>query len=195
MRSGVRSPGRPDQQLGRSGAVGYALSAMPPALVVISTFLLPLLASSGPVAKTKDAGWQAPTAAELGDDWRNSDSDRFAVARGDFDGDGKQDVARLMVSPDRKRAAIVVEMSAAGTKVIPLEGAAPDVLGAMGISVVEAGTHDTACGKGYWACEHGEPAVITLKWDGIDYFKFGSANSVFYLPKPGAKFRRVWLSD
>ncbi len=139
--------------------------------------------------------WRPPTAAELADEWRSHDKDRYAVARGDFDGDGKEDTARLMISPDGKRAAIVVELSAKGTMVIGLEDAAPDILGVMGISVVRAGTHKTACGKGYWKCEPGEPAVLTLKSDGIEYFKDGSANSVFYLPSGGREFRRVWLSD
>jgi len=141
------------------------------------------------------ASWRAPTAEELADEWRSHDKDRYAVARGDLDGDGKEDTARVMISPDGKRAAIVVELSAKGTKVIALEDDAPDVLGVMGISVIRAGTHKTACGKGYWKCESGEPAVLTLKSDGIDYFKDGSANSVFYLPSGGGEFRRVWLSD
>ena len=61
-----------------------------------------------------------------------------------------------------------------------------------GIEMLKAGRHVTACGKGY-DCDPGEPKAIVLPWAGIDYFKDMSADSVFYLPIRGARFRRGHL--
>ncbi len=63
----------------------------------------------------------------------------------------------------------------------------------MGIDVLRA-VHPTACGRSH-SCERGQPEELDLKWDGIDYFKDASASSVYYLPRRGADFRRVWMSD
>jgi hypothetical protein len=100
-----------------------------------------------------------------------------------------------VLSKDGKKAAILVQLTKSGVKVIQLEEDARFVLGVMGIVVLRAGPHKTACGKGYFECDPGEPKMLKLKWDGIDYFKDGSADSVYYLPRLGADFRRVWLSD
>ncbi len=65
----------------------------------------------------------------------------------------------------------------------------------MGIEVAKPGTHKTACGKGYWACERGEPAVLNLKSPAIDFFRFESANSYFVWDTKTKKFKRIWMSD
>ena len=56
----------------------------------------------------------------------------------------------------------------------------PNVSLAMGISVMEPGQYNTACGKGYWECAGGDKPSILLKHPGLNYFKWGSADSVFY---------------
>ena len=62
------------------------------------------------------SGWRRPTAVELKESWRQRNPTRFAVARGDFDGDGKADEARLMLSKDGKRLALVVTLSGSGER-------------------------------------------------------------------------------
>jgi len=46
------------------------------------------------------ADWRTPTKSELADDigWRTEDSNRYLVAIADFDGDGKQDKASLLIN-------------------------------------------------------------------------------------------------
>jgi hypothetical protein len=151
--------------------------------------------SSAAPKATVTAAWRTPTESELDQPWRKQSQDRYAVARGDFDGDGKVDVARLMLSRDGKRAGIVVTFSNSGQKVINLEKDVNFVLGIMGIEVLPPGQHRTVCGKGYFECGPGEPEVLVTHWDGIDYFMEESADSVYYMPERGAEFRRVWLSD
>jgi len=65
----------------------------------------------------------------------------------------------------------------------------------MGIEVLSPGAHRTACGKSHRRCRQGEAEVLELAHDGIRYFANEGAASVFYLPKRGGEFRRVWLSD
>ena len=149
----------------------------------------------GEVLVAAARGWRRPMAAELAAEWRHESKDRFAVARGDFDGDGKPDEARLMLSADGARAAIIVMLSSAGQKVVFQDPDASAVLAGMGIEVLPPGRRRTACGKGAFACAEGEPEVLATSWDGIDYFKYGGADSVFYLPKRSGKFQRVRLSE
>jgi hypothetical protein len=140
-------------------------------------------------------GWRRPTAAELAAEWRRDSPGKFAVARGDFDGDGKPDEARIMLSADGSKAAIVVALSSGGQKVIFEDPDASAVLAGMGIEALGPGKRRTACGKGAFPCAVGEPEVLSTRWDGVDYFKYGGADSVFYLPKRGGKFQRVRLSE
>jgi len=65
----------------------------------------------------------------------------------------------------------------------------------MGIRLAGTGTHETACGKGYFDCKPGEPEEVTLPHPAIDYFKEGGVNSFFYWNDAQQAFVRVWMSD
>jgi hypothetical protein len=66
------------------------------------------LSGAGALAQARlPDGWRAPTAPELsfpGDKWRDRNPDKFQIARADFDGDGRQDEARLLVSSDGRNS-------------------------------------------------------------------------------------------
>lgn len=142
-------------------------------------------------------GWRVPTKDELAQSWRDRSSERFALVRGDFDGDGQPDEARLMVSEDGKRIAVVVKLTTSGIHVLGVTARTGswNPLVSMGITVLAPGRYLTTCGKGYAACESDTPDEIELRWAGIDFFTEESADSVFYIPDRGREFRRVWLSD
>jgi len=70
----------------------------------------------------------------------------------------------------------------------------PKVNLAMGVDVVKPGKYETACGKGYWECEKGEPKILELKRPAINYFKLASANSFFFLDDKSNSFKRNWIS-
>jgi hypothetical protein len=142
------------------------------------------------------SGWRLPKREEetfSADDWRSRDRDRFLVVRADFDGDGKEDEARLLVSSDGTKHGLFVFL-ASGAPIRLFEGDAR-MLKAMGIHMLEPGTHETACGKGYWDCEPGEPKALELRNPGLVYFKEESAASVFFWSPTTRDFQRIWLSD
>jgi len=129
----------------------------------------------------------------LAEDWRQEDPTHYVVARGDFDGDGKPDEARLMVSYDGKRSALIATLSSSGERVIAEWETGS--LNRFGIVTLPPGRYKTACGKGYFECEPHEPEELVTRWDGIDYFYESSADGVYYMPERGADFVYIRLSD
>lgn len=126
-------------------------------------------------------------------DWRRESPEDAAVARGDFDGDGKEDEARLLVSSDGKNYGLFVFLASGPT--VQLDSMEVGWLEVMGIETLPPGKHPTVCGKGYRDCQTGEPPILDLRLPGIDYFKSESANSAFYWSLPERRFLRSWLSD
>ncbi|MBI3514913.1 MAG: hypothetical protein HY060_12750, partial [Proteobacteria bacterium] len=104
-------------------------------------------------------GWRLPRPDELSSphdivQWRDDSPDREAVARGDFDGDGRQDEARLLVSADGKKYALFVLLGSGRAVRLVIDDV--DGLSIMGIAALPPGRHRTACGKGFVECR-GEP--------------------------------------
>jgi hypothetical protein len=142
--------------------------------------------------------WRVPTKAELADEtgWRKDDKTLYLTAEADFDGDGKQDNVSLLVNDKKNSMGLFVELSSQPGKKIKLDEIDDKSwIQVMGVTVAKPGKYKTACGKGYWACEDGEPAVLNLKLPAIDYFKEGSANSFFIWDKKTKQFKRIWISD
>jgi hypothetical protein len=143
-------------------------------------------------------GWRRAAASEASSDWRGRDRCRHLVVSADFNGDGLSDQAELLVSesaPEFGPFAFVAQRD--GTyREYRLGDAMPlDYFEVMGIRPVRPGLYRTACGKGYAACEVGEPKVLRLRTWSIDFFKEESANSFFYWNGRAASFKRVWISD
>jgi len=144
------------------------------------------------------AGWRHASTREASSEWRGRDRCRHLVVRADFNGDGLNDQAELLLSesgPEFNLFAFVAQRD--GTyREYRLGDALPlDYFEVMGIRVVRPGSYRTACGKGYAACEAGEPKVLRLRTWAIDFFKEESANSFFYWERRAASFKRVWISD
>jgi len=57
------------------------------------------------------------------------------------------------------------------------------------------GRYQTACGKGYFECEEGEPEEIDFEFPAISFFRFESAGSAFFWDVRDENFKKVWLSD
>jgi len=144
--------------------------------------------------------WRTPEVAELGHDssWRREDPDLHLTARADFDGDGKEDVARLLIINDKENKMGLFVTLSSKKKAEPLLLEAMDdknTIEVMGVEVAKPGTYKTVCGKGYWTCKKGEPSLLRLHRPAIDFFRFESANSYFIWRIDKKKFNRIWMSD
>jgi hypothetical protein len=119
-------------------------------------------------------------------------------ADGDFNGDGLKDTALLLINDTEKKYRLSVYLGQKNGYYITLK-LDEDSLTAnklhLGISIMEPGNYKTACGKGYWDCAPGEPAVLTLKNPGIAFFEFESSSSVFYWDTHKREFKQIWISD
>ena len=141
-------------------------------------------------------GWRAPKAQELAltdNTWRNSSREKYLVVRADFDGDGKEDQAQLLVNADGTTYGLFILLGS-GAAVV-LDSKDVNSLTTMGIDKLPPGTHKTACGKGYGNCKAGEPESVRLRNPGVLYFQTEGAKSVFFWSVSDRTFRRLWLSD
>src|SRR5215510_278573 len=94
--------------------------------------------------ETLPQGWRKPVAAEVPGDWREKSPAKFLTVRGDFDGDGKVDVAELLVNQAGTQFGLFVKRSAApGWE--QLEKGQIRQLDNLGIDLVKPGKHETAC--------------------------------------------------
>jgi hypothetical protein len=162
--------------------------------ILYAAVLLPLALSAKDMTV-----WRAPTQTELGQnsDWRNGDQNRYLLAKADFDGGSKEDIARLLINDEESKIGLMVTLSSAG-KAEPLLLEAINekrMIEVMGIEVAKPGTYETACGKGYWDCKKNELKQVLLIRPAIDFFRHESANSYFLWNTNSKRFDRIWMSD
>ena len=141
--------------------------------------------------------WRMPTANELSSSWRSINPDKFSIVRGDFNGDGVIDEAKLLVRKDGTGIGLFAFVSENGKyKTFLLEEIKNKLqIDAIGIDKVTYGKYKTACGKGYWDCSKEETPEIELTTDSLNLFKYESANSFFYWNKQKKVFNRIWITD
>ncbi len=145
------------------------------------------------------SGWRAPTQSELVENlgWRKEDPNLYITAEADFDGDGKDDEARLLINDKENKMGLFVTLSSRKREgpllLETIDG--KRTIKVMGIEVAKPGTYKTACGKGYWACKKDESSELRLTTPAIDFFTFESASSYFIWDTKTKKFKRIWMSD
>ncbi|MDH3975809.1 MAG: hypothetical protein OEV42_16165 [Deltaproteobacteria bacterium] len=143
-------------------------------------------------------GWRLPTEKETSNEfmWRDEDEKRYLSVVADFNGDGNEDKAFLLMNDNKDSMGLFVLLSHGDSyekyQLGELEGTS--WIEVMGITDVKAGKYKTACGLGYFECSPGESEELTLKNPAIDFFTFGSVNSFFYWNEAEGEFERVWMS-
>ena len=167
-------------------------------------FLIPLLISLSIVGQEVTdklpPGYRLPEKSDYPEYHQQHYTNNFPIkVNADFDGNGKSDRALLLIKSDNTGWCLFVFMNSDSdqTPLFKLDNVVGQVGKnlIMGISELKPGKYKTACGKGYWECQPNEPDILKLNCSGIDYFRFESANSVFYWDTSLKKFKRVWLSD
>ena len=142
--------------------------------------------------------WRVPTMADLGDDseWRKEKAELYLTARADFNGDGVEDMARLLINDKENKIGLFVTLeSRKNSPPILLESINDKkVIKNVGIRVAPPDRYKTACGKGYRTCRTDEPLEIQINYPAIDLFQYESGNS-FFVWDGKDNFRRIWVSD
>ncbi len=160
---------------------------------VLLVLLIPLVPSAGNIS-----GWRSPTQSELADSlsWRKDNPNLYLSAKADFDGDGIEDEASLLIIDKENKIGLFVSLFSEGKKSILLQTIDDKrkIIG-MGIKAAQPGKYKAACGKGYWDCKKGESVELNLKMPAIDLFQRESASSFFVWNNKIKKFKRIWMSD
>jgi hypothetical protein len=169
--------------------------------ILVAALLLLGVPAVSAAEKPPIDGWRYPTEADYTGDWGEAFKKHVPVpvhVQADFNGDGIIDDAWILIRTKNKGWGLFVFMGQpiSSKRVIQLDdNPSNDYPQRMGIALAKPGKYKTACGKGYFECEKGEPEVLNLTFPGIDYFAYESANSFFFWDKKNKAFKRIWMSD
>lgn len=169
----------------------YCVRKMLGSLFIATVFSWCLLAQDLP------AGWREANTAEKAASWRKKSLTRFFRVEGDFDGDGKTDIAELLINPTTKQFAPFVKLASTQKWQMLSEAGDLGSLDRFAIELVKPGKYETACGKGYDEsfCAHGEPDYLVLSHPAIDFIYTESADSIFYWDEKKRAFHEISMSD
>lgn len=129
-------------------------------------------------------GWVAVTRKDVENtsdfQLRRRSATGFLRARGDFDGDGKPDLAVLAKSAIGDRAGVVFRLSSRAEPVIhALSSPVPVTVASLGVDRVAPGAYKTACAKGYGTRESCVE-TFTSRQDGVALFQFEASSSYLF---------------
>jgi hypothetical protein len=161
-------------------------------LRIAALLAVPMTASS-PFAKTDTAwtptvppGWDKVAPLDLfgtGDfGFRASQVDGYMEATGDFDGDGRPDLAEVYLNRHTGNHAVFITLNArAVARVYKVIEAPANLLVRIGISRAVPGEYRNACWKNKEAKGNTcTPATFHMKYDGLAYFTFEAASQLVY---------------
>lgn len=165
-------------------------------IAMLAISVLPL--ASWAIDIRPPAGWRSPEPADLTGTWRAGDPLRHAVVIGDFDGNGVEDEARLLISERSNRSGLFIFLRQVnGSYRTHRLDRAEDrsLISAMGVRKLPAGSYTTACGKGYFDCGAKQGKEIAVLHSAIEYFNFESYSIYYHWHPRKKKFLREWISD
>lgn len=142
-------------------------------------------------------GWREVRQSEFSESWRSANENRYFKVEGDFNGDGKLDVAKMLISGSGRKFGLFVFVAQEDGhyRQVLLDSGDYKELNRLGIGKVSPGSYKTACGKGYWRCGKSEPSELKAGNIAIDFFIAESANSYFVWSESRNGFMRIWMSD
>ncbi len=171
-------------------------------IILILVFVAPFKA----IALDLPAGWRYPTEKELDDRYRKESKDKYVKTKADYNGDSLIDEVYILVSTTFKGDGLHVYLSTPnGYKWIPLDVDNWDKLypnntytyygPAMGVGTLSPENTKKYIERKTFDFGNEKPKAIDYRNPSIDYFKFGSAASIFYWSLSESKFKRFWYSD
>jgi hypothetical protein len=166
---------------------------------IVLAVALFLMAAPGWAGRSAPSGWRFPNSSDRTGEWEGTRSP-FHI-RGDFNGDGLVDDARILLRKGGVGWAVFAFLRNGNgtTRAIKLieatrESSSPQrfVLETIRPSKIN---FSTACGKGYFECERGEPLTIQFHLPSISFCLRESSCWVFVWQASSARFQRIRMSD
>jgi hypothetical protein len=182
--TGVRPPASGDRTEWRNLLFPRALRCI----------LIAVLFSAAAVAQDLPQGWRRPTLAETKEHWRNKSRTRFLQVTGDFDGDGKTDIAELLVSSSSKKVGLFVWLSSQHNEWQSVHEA-DETLDRAGIAIVRPKKYMTLCSSDSSVCAPDDPRSIYLTSSAINVVSYGRNNAFLYWDRKAKNFRSAPMSD
>ena len=121
---------------------------------------------------------------------------RELVAHGDFDGDGKPDVAEILAD-DNGRSMGLFAYPSSTSRWMKLDSARVENFNTRRIAAVKAGAYDTSCSKTPEenGCKSGEPAKLNLAHPTIDLSAPAGSHVYFYWDAASAAFKKAPVAE
>lgn len=149
-------------------------------------------------------GYRLPTKADNTNDWKRFDGPNHLKA--DFNGDGIEDEAYLLpkkgsnggfgvfVSINKSKTTIQNVRTFQMFKLIDIDEMSPQ---SFAIELVEPSEEvwKTACGKGYWKCEAGEPVAVKINIPSIMFCYIESSCNIYMWDGDKLNFKEIVISD
>ncbi len=168
--------------------------------LLLATLLLAAAVTARADTQVLPDGWRLPAAGEI------ETPGRYLRAEGDFDGDGRQDYAMVLLSDQlgpRELPAIGffawLSQSGGGSVshlVGTMDNPLPVDFEQAGIATMPPGRYVTACGAGHGGgCAPGEPAGVVLVNAGIQCCLMESVSGLFWWNPATQRFDSVPFTD
>lgn len=149
-------------------------------------------------------GYRLPTKSDITGDWKRFNGPNHLKA--DFNGDGIEDEAYLLpkegsklgygvfVSLNKSKAAI---QSGRDFQMFKLTGRDDMQPQSFAIELAEPSDEvwKSACGKGYWECEIGEPSAFKINQPSIMFCYIESACTIYMWDSKKLTFKEIQFSD
>ncbi|GAC1029232.1 hypothetical protein thsps21_00590 [Pseudomonas sp. No.21] len=123
---------------------------------------------------------------------RKQEPSGYTRAVGDFDGDGQEDSARLLVSAAGD-GEFAVALALSSERQVPHIVSTGTDIARVGLATQAPGRYPTACGKGAGQLDAACTEAVTLSHPALALFTFESATRVLYFE--GGQLREAWLTD
>lgn len=149
-------------------------------------------------------GYRLPTKTDIVGDWKRFDAPNHL--KDDFNGDGIEDEAYILprrgsklgygvfVSINKAKAGIQSGRKFQMFKLTARDDMQPQ---SFAIELVKPSNKiwETACGKGYWECELGEPAEVKITNPSIMFCYIESACTMYMWDNDKQSFKEIRFSD
>jgi hypothetical protein len=148
-----------------------------------------------PAGSGGPSGWTQPSAADLeGPDeaYRQSSPTAYLSSSADFDGDNREDVAKILVNRGSDKYGVFIFRGGAETPAKVYEGPLTE-LNRVGVSALVPGPYQTACAKGLGPDENCDPRSVRMTANGLRLFTFEAGAVVFYWD--GSRYVSAHLTD